>query len=88
MVHYPPAISPIGRTFSFWNPNKVDVLRIDALNKILKELHLKRTAIFFGHINLDPDDPRMASYPPIMGFKINEGNAFWVKPGELIEIGL
>ena len=88
VVHYPPAISPIGRTFSFWNPNKVDVLRIDALSKILKELRLQRTTIFFGHIHLDPDDPRMASYPPIMGFKINEGNAFWVKPGELTEIGL
>ncbi len=88
VVHYPPVISPIGRTFSFWSPNKVDVLRIDALNKILKELHLKHATIFFGHIHLDPDDPRMASYPPIMGFKINEGNAFWVKPGELIEIGL
>lgn len=87
VVHYPPAISPTGRVFNFWTPNKVDVSRIDALNKILDELQLQNAAIFFGHVHLPATDPRMDYYPPIIGFGYEKDyTGLWVKPGEVIEV--
>lgn len=86
IVHYPPTISPLGSAFGFWTPNKVDVKRIDNLQKILDELQLKDAKIYFGHIHLGANDPRMDAYPSTMGFVGSGFNYTWVKPGAVIKI--
>lgn len=90
IVHYPPAVSPTGKYFDFWNPNSTDVARIDALDRILMRMKTqKSTKLFFGHIHLNANDPRMERYPATIGVgKIGKANlnSIWVKPGEVIRI--
>ncbi|MBR3132455.1 hypothetical protein IKG33_03590 [Candidatus Saccharibacteria bacterium] len=87
IVHYPPAISPLGKTFAFWTPNKMDVKRAEALRKILVLLRLEKEAkIYFGHIHLGGNDPRMDAFPSHMGFNIASHSCTWVKPGTVIKI--
>ncbi|MBR3329296.1 hypothetical protein IKG29_02070 [Candidatus Saccharibacteria bacterium] len=86
VVHYPPAISPLGKIFGFWSPNKIDRARINALDKIIQTLQPNNTPIYFGHIHLSPNDPGMAIYPPLLGFHLGNRYSFWVKPGEVIKI--
>lgn len=86
IVHYPPAIAPIGGSFSFWSPNNSDAERIGALGEILKTLSLdaKRSTVFFGHIHLGAKDTRMDILPSSMGFSLPGYRAIWVKPGSVI----
>lgn len=87
IVHYPPAISPIGGAFSFWTPNKMDIKRSDALHNLLGHLDLTGNAqIYFGHIHLGSNDARMAPYPSTMGFRVKEYQCTWVKPGTVLRI--
>ncbi len=87
VCHYPPGISPLGKIFGFWSPNKVDRARTKALDKIVQELRLDNNVpVFFGHIHLGPDDPGMMAYPPILGFQFSNRYGFWIKPGEIIKI--
>ena len=82
-VHYPPAVAPIGKAFEFWTPNKSDIQRTESLRKIIRKLKLPLNAkIFFGHIHLGANDPRMDRYPASMTFRTTEGyECVWVKPG-------
>ena len=87
IVHYPPAISPVGGAFDFWIPNKVDIRRSDALHDILNIIRVdKDTRLYFGHIHLGADDIRMARYPSTMGFEIIDLQCVWVKPGIVLRI--
>ena len=87
IVHYPPAIAPIGGAFSFWSPNKTDIQRADALERILNRLTLDENAvIYFGHIHLGANDSRMNPYPETMGFRVKGRRCVWVKPGTVIRI--
>ena len=88
LVHYPPAISPIGKTFSFWTPNKTDVARSDNLKAILEALQLEKATVFFGHVHLPVTDQRMDLYPPTIEFfnDREDYSAIWVKPGVVTEI--
>ena len=88
IVHYPPTIAPIGRSFSFWSPNRSDIERIGALEKILQAVldDDKNANIFFGHIHLGAKDERMNSLPSSMGFSLPNYRATWVKPGSVIII--
>ena len=87
IVHYPPAIAPIGGAFSFWSPNKTDVQRAAALENILGRLAFGSDAvIYFGHIHLGAYDPRMNPYPETMGFRVKDRRCVWVKPGTVIKI--
>lgn len=87
IVHYPPAISPVGGAFNFWTPNKMDLKRTAALSDTLKDLPLTDDAkIYFGHIHLGSNDPRMDLYPSTMGFEIAGYQCIWVKPGTVLKI--
>lgn len=87
IVHYPPAISPIGGAFSFWTPNKTDIRRSDALRSILSAIQLDEDAqLYFGHIHLGATDARMALYPATMGFTAASYQCTWVKPGTVLKI--
>lgn len=87
IVHYPPAIAPIGGAFNFWTPNKSDVRRIEVLNKVLSQIKLTNDVVIcFGHIHLGANDSRMNPYPDIMGFRVNDRRCAWVKPGTVIKI--
>ncbi|MBR5389103.1 hypothetical protein IK146_00890 [Candidatus Saccharibacteria bacterium] len=87
IVHYPPAIAPIGRVFDFWTPNKSDIHRVEKLNKILGMIPVTKNAKeCFGHIHLGDQDQRMDRYPAFMGFEFGTRTCVWVKPGTLFEI--
>lgn len=87
IVHYPPAISPVGGAFSFWNPNKIDIRRAESLRNLLQRLKLTdEVKIYFGHIHLGSNDSRMALYPSTMGFMIAGHQCTWVKPGIVLKI--
>ena len=90
IVHYPPTVAPIGKSFDFWNPNCSDVRRIEMLTRVLHVLPSTIDPfirIFFGHIHLGANDPRMDTYPDMMGFTLRSGRqAYWVKPGAVIGI--
>ncbi|MBQ3474392.1 hypothetical protein IJH24_03140 [Candidatus Saccharibacteria bacterium] len=87
IVHYPPAIAPIGGAFSFWVPNKMDIKRSDALKNILDILPLEEAAqIYFGHIHLGANDQRMDLYPSSMSFIVTGYQCTWVKPGTVLKI--
>ena len=87
LVHYPPAIAPIGGAFSFWTPNKSDIQRIDMLNNILEQIKLTNDVVIcFGHIHLGANDSRMNPYPDILGFRVKNRRSVWVKPGTVIKI--
>ena len=83
IVHYPPAIAPVGGAFDFWTPNKSDIQRTDALGKILAKLQLSDDAmVYFGHIHLGANDARMDRYPSSMSFYTDGfSGCTWVKPG-------
>jgi hypothetical protein len=86
VVHYPPAVAPIGGAFDFWTPNKSDLTRIGALSVILLDLD-EDIDIYFGHIHLGAYDERMNRYPTIMTFQTAEHKkCHWVKPGNIIKI--
>lgn len=87
VVHYPPTATA-GRWFHFWNPNRVDIARIDALKALLNGLSIHNAIIYFGHIHLPASDARMDQLPPAIGFGYDgdENNGLWVKPGEVIKI--
>lgn len=89
IAHYPPVIAPIGKAFSFWEPNWTDAQRIKALDHVLFFLSTTDpfVKVYFGHIHLGPKDPRMDNYPSSMGFALPVGlQATWVKPGTVLEI--
>ena len=89
IVHYPPTIAPIGKAFTFWNPNRSDSQRIEALGIILSRLRmpLQVKRLYFGHIHLGANDQRMEAYPSTMGFMFPGGwIATWVKPGEVLPV--
>ena len=88
LVHYPPAIAPVGGAFDFWTPNKSDVSRTEALGKILAKLQLSDDAmVYFGHIHLGANDARMDRYPSSMTFLTSEfSGCVWVKPGTVIKL--
>ena len=89
IVHYPPTISPIGKAFTFWNPNRSDSQRIEALGEILSKLRmpLQVKRLYFGHIHLGANDQRMEAYPSTMGFMFPGGwIATWVKPGTVLPV--
>ncbi len=88
IVHYPPAIGWVGKRFDFWNPNKVDIARINALQKLLGALQLENATVFFGHVHLSIGDSRMDAYPPTIGFgyERQDYDGLWIKPGEVIKI--
>ena len=95
IVHYPPDTEPLERYFGFWKPNDVDKARVRALQRILGAMKFERASIFFGHIHLAPDDPRMGSFPPTWGYKIVDyygGDSMvdyygiWIKPGSVIRV--
>ena len=88
LVHYPPAIAPIGGAFDFWTPNKTDIARSETLSGILKMLNLTDDAIvYFGHIHVGANDVRMNRYPDSMTF-LTDGfsGCVWVKPGTVMKI--
>ena len=88
LVHYPPAIAPVGGAFDFWTPNKSDVSRTEALSKILAKLKLSDDAmVYFGHIHVGANDARMNRYPDSMTF-LTDGfsGCVWVKPGAVMKI--
>ena len=97
VVHYPPMIAPLGKSFPFWKYGEVDERRIGALGGILGRLKLCYGAeIYFGHIHLDATDQKMDFYPQFLGW--NKAidlepsrlsvtvKCIWVKPGEMIQI--
>ncbi len=88
VVHYPPAVAPIGRAFEFWNPNMSDLKRTESLATMLDMADVSSLAkIFFGHIHLGPNDERMKQYPRVMGFRTNNFDyCYWVKPGCIVKI--
>lgn len=88
VVHYPPTISPVGKWFDFWTPNKVDIARIDALQRILEALRLKYATVYFGHIHLPASDHRMDALPSVIGFGYDrpDYDGLWVKPGTVLRI--
>lgn len=88
VVHYPPAVAPIGGAFDFWTPNKSDLARIGALSVILLALDLSEDIeIYFGHIHLGAYDERMNRYPTIMTFQTTEHKRCnWVKPGAVLKL--
>ena len=87
LVHYPPAISPIGGAFDFWTPNKSDLQRTEMLGKILAKLQLAEdAAVYFGHIHLGANDARMDRYPDSMTFMDKMRSNVWVKPGTVVKI--
>lgn len=88
VVHYPPTAT-VGRWFHFWNPNRVDIARIDALMTLLNRLSVHNAIVYFGHIHLSASDARMEQLPPAIGFGYDgdeKNNGLWVKPGEVIKI--
>ena len=88
LVHYPPAIAPVGGAFDFWTPNKTDISRTETLGKILTRLQLSDDEMtYFGHIHLGANDARMDRYPSSMTFLTSEfGGCVWVKPGTVVKI--
>ena len=87
IAHYPPAVSPIGGSFSFWTPNKMDIKRSEALKAIADSIRLSENVQFaFGHIHLGATDPRMMPFPSTMGFKAAGYQCTWVKPGAVLSI--
>ena len=88
LVHYPPAIAPVGGAFYFWTPNKSDISRCKMLGKILPKLQLTDDAmVYFGHIHLDVNDTRMDRYPSSMTFLTHGfGGCTWVKPGAVVRV--
>ena len=97
VVHYPPMIAPLGKTFPFWKYGEVDERRIGALGDILGRLKLRYGAeIYFGHIHLDATDQKMDFYTQFMGWNKTidlefsplsvTAQCIWVKPGEMIQI--
>ena len=89
IVHYPPAISPIGSAFPFWTPNAADVSRTDRLMRILDAIAMQNGGeIFFGHIHLGPTDTRMEPLPAFMGFEVPglRNACIWIKPGTILGV--
>ena len=88
IVHYPPVIAPIGKSFSFWTPNNSDIERITMLCEILGRLPLEasRSTVYFGHIHLGTRDERMDALPSSMGFNLPDYRAVWVKPGSVVPV--
>lgn len=87
VVHYPPAVAPIGGMFDFWTPNKTDIQRINTLNWILSTLMLEKDVeIFFGHIHLGANDARMEPFPSLMTFDVDKMHCTWVKPGVVAKV--
>lgn len=88
VVHYPPAVAPIGGAFDFWTPNKSDLMRIGALSVILMYLDIDEDIdIYFGHIHLGAYDERMNRYSTVMTFQTEERKKCnWVKPGTVLKI--
>ena len=97
VVHYPPMIAPLGKSFPFWKYGEVDERRIGALGNILGRLKLRDGAkIFFGHIHLGATDQKMDFYPQFMGWNKTicldpsrlsvTAKCIWVKPGEIVQI--
>ena len=88
VVHYPPAVAPIGRAFEFWNPNSSDLKRANSLAEVLDMANISSLAkLYFGHIHLGPNDERMKRYPRLMGFRTsNFDYCYWVKPGCIVKI--
>lgn len=97
VVHYPPMIAPLGKSFPFWKSGEVDERRIGVLGNILGRLKLRDGAkIFFGHIHLGATDQKMDFYPQFMGWNKTidlefsplsvTAQCIWVKPGEMIQI--
>jgi len=94
VVHYPPAIAPLGKCFTFWKPNKTDVKRTEMVEFILNQLGTrckKKSArqrgvsmLVFGHIHCGPHDPRMDPFPALMTFSISGVASVWQKPGSLL----
>ena len=88
VVHYPPAVAPIGRAFEFWHPNMSDLKRTESLADVLDLGDISSLAkVFFGHVHLGPNDERMKRYPRVMGFRTsNFDYCYWVKPGCIVKI--
>ncbi len=88
LVHYPPAIAPVGGAFDFWTPNKTDISRTEAVGKILAKLQLTDDAmVYFGHIHLGANDARMDRYPSSMTFLTSGfSGCVWVKPGTVMKL--
>ncbi len=88
VVHYPPAVAPIGRAFEFWHPNISDLKRTESLADVLDLGDISSLAkVFFGHVHLGPNDERMKRYPRVMGFRTsNFDYCYWVKPGCIVKI--
>ena len=88
LVHYPPAIAPVGGAFDFWTPNKTDISRTEAVGKIMAKLQLTDDAmVYFGHIHLGANDARMDRYPSSMTFLTSGfSGCVWVKPGTVMKL--
>lgn len=84
IVHYPLEIEEPRQYFNFWTPCKTDIQRSRAIQDIVKRLSLQKSEVYFGHIHLGGDDPRMNLYPLVKRF--NTSNSTWVKPGIIIGI--